>query len=158
MQSYTKANKKITCIGNKNVECHNYLIGKVSHSHEMHTCLCIIPWSPFACFLPLDIKKYILLLPYGLGSRNRSSPPKTCKDENKHTCLCINPWSPFACFFDDKFSVYSQSNSNSLQHNILYIKANMVFVRPSVWTKIGQCLEDSSNHCPFPVELVCSRL
>jgi hypothetical protein len=26
-----------------------------------------------------------------------------------------------------------------------------------VWTKIGQCLEDFSNHCPFPVELVCSR-
>jgi len=22
----------------------------------------------------------------------------------------------------------------------------------SVWTKIGQCLEDFSNHCPFPVE------
>jgi len=21
-----------------------------------------------------------------------------------------------------------------------------------VWTKIGQCLEDSSSHCPFPVE------
>jgi hypothetical protein len=26
-----------------------------------------------------------------------------------------------------------------------------------VWTKIGQCLEDSSNHCPFPVELVTNR-
>jgi hypothetical protein len=23
----------------------------------------------------------------------------------------------------------------------------------SVWTKIGQCLEDSSSHCPFPVAL-----
>jgi hypothetical protein len=22
----------------------------------------------------------------------------------------------------------------------------------SVWTKIRQCLEDSSSHCPFPVE------
>jgi hypothetical protein len=27
----------------------------------------------------------------------------------------------------------------------------------SVWTKIGQCLEDSSSHCPFPVELVTNR-
>jgi hypothetical protein len=26
-----------------------------------------------------------------------------------------------------------------------------------VWTKIGQCLEDSSSHCPFPVELVTNR-
>jgi hypothetical protein len=30
-------------------------------------------------------------------------------------------------------------------------------VRLSVWTKIGQCLEDSSSHCPFPVELVTNR-
>jgi len=22
------------------------------------------------------------------------------------------------------------------------------------WTKIGQCLEDSSSHCPFPMELI----
>jgi hypothetical protein len=28
----------------------------------------------------------------------------------------------------------------------------MVSVRLSVWTKIGQCLEDSSSHCPFFVE------
>ncbi len=27
----------------------------------------------------------------------------------------------------------------------------------SVWTKIGQCLEDSSSHCPFHVELVTNR-
>jgi hypothetical protein len=27
----------------------------------------------------------------------------------------------------------------------------MVSVCLSVWTKIGQCLEDSSSHCPFPV-------
>jgi hypothetical protein len=27
----------------------------------------------------------------------------------------------------------------------------------SVWTKIGQCLEDSSSHCLFCVELVCNR-
>jgi hypothetical protein len=27
----------------------------------------------------------------------------------------------------------------------------------SVWKKIGQCLEDSSSHCPFPVELVTNR-
>jgi hypothetical protein len=27
-----------------------------------------------------------------------------------------------------------------------------------VWTKIGQCLEDSSSHCPFPVELVTNRV
>jgi hypothetical protein len=27
----------------------------------------------------------------------------------------------------------------------------------SVWTKIGQCLEDSSSHCPFPVELVTNK-
>jgi hypothetical protein len=27
----------------------------------------------------------------------------------------------------------------------------------SVWTKIGQCLEDSSSLCPFPVELVTNR-
>ncbi len=27
----------------------------------------------------------------------------------------------------------------------------------SVWTKIGQWLEDSSSHCPFPVELVTNR-
>jgi len=33
---------------------------------------------------------------------------------------------------------------------ILYIKANMVSVC-LVWTKIGQCLEDSSSHCTFPV-------
>ncbi len=48
---------------------------------------------------------------------------------------------------------------NFWTHNIciLYIKANMVFVCLSVWTKIGQCLEDSSGHCPFPVELVYSR-
>jgi hypothetical protein len=26
-----------------------------------------------------------------------------------------------------------------------------------MWTKIRQCLEDSSNHCPFPVELVTNR-
>ncbi len=26
-----------------------------------------------------------------------------------------------------------------------------------VWTKIGQCLEDSSNHCSFPMELVTNR-
>jgi len=26
-----------------------------------------------------------------------------------------------------------------------------------VWTKIGQCLEDSSSHCPFPVEQVTNR-
>jgi hypothetical protein len=26
-----------------------------------------------------------------------------------------------------------------------------------VWTKIGQCLEDFSSHCPFPVELVTNR-
>jgi hypothetical protein len=26
-----------------------------------------------------------------------------------------------------------------------------------VWTKIGQYLEDSSSHCPFPVELVTNR-
>jgi len=36
--------------------------------------------------------------------------------------------------------------------SILYIKANMVSVRLSVWTKIGQCLEDFFSHCPFPVE------
>jgi hypothetical protein len=28
----------------------------------------------------------------------------------------------------------------------------MVSIRLSVATKIGQCLEDSSSHCPFPVE------
>jgi hypothetical protein len=50
------------------------------------------------------------------------------------------------------FSLFSSSASA-----ILYIKANMVSVRPSVWTKIGQCLEDSSSHCPFPVELVTNR-
>ncbi len=33
----------------------------------------------------------------------------------------------------------------------------MVSVRLSVWTKIGQCLEDSFSHCPFPVELVTNR-
>ncbi len=33
----------------------------------------------------------------------------------------------------------------------------MVSVRLSVWTKIGQCLEDFSSHCPFPVELVTNR-
>ncbi len=27
----------------------------------------------------------------------------------------------------------------------------------SVWTKIGQWLEDSSSHCTFPVELVTNR-
>jgi hypothetical protein len=27
----------------------------------------------------------------------------------------------------------------------------------SVWTKIGQCLEDSFSHCPFPMELVTNR-
>jgi hypothetical protein len=37
-------------------------------------------------------------------------------------------------------------------HPLVYIKANTVSVRLSVWTKIGQCLEDSSNHYPFPVE------
>jgi hypothetical protein len=26
-----------------------------------------------------------------------------------------------------------------------------------VWTKIGQCLEDSFSHCPFLVELVTNR-
>jgi hypothetical protein len=26
-----------------------------------------------------------------------------------------------------------------------------------VWTKIGQCLEDYSSHCPFPVELVTNK-
>jgi hypothetical protein len=31
-------------------------------------------------------------------------------------------------------------------------------VRLSVWTKIGQCLEDFSSHCPFPVELVTNRV
>jgi hypothetical protein len=45
-----------------------------------------------------------------------------------------------------------------MDHLMLYIKANMVsvcpFVRLSVWTKIGQCLEDSSSHCPFPMELI----
>jgi len=35
--------------------------------------------------------------------------------------------------------------------SFLYIKANMVSVCLSVWTKIGQCLEDSSSHCPFLV-------
>ncbi len=44
-----------------------------------------------------------------------------------------------------------------LLQGILYIKANMVSVRLSVWTKIGQCLEDSSSHCPFLVELVTNR-
>jgi hypothetical protein len=33
----------------------------------------------------------------------------------------------------------------------------MVSVRLPVWTKIGQCLEDSSSHCPFAVELVTNR-
>jgi hypothetical protein len=28
----------------------------------------------------------------------------------------------------------------------------MVSVRPSVWTKIGQCLENSFSQCPFLVE------
>jgi hypothetical protein len=38
-------------------------------------------------------------------------------------------------------------------NQILYIKATWCpSVRPSVWTKIGQCLEDSFSHCPFPVE------
>jgi hypothetical protein len=41
---------------------------------------------------------------------------------------------------------------------ILYIKANMVSIRLSVWTKIGQCLEDSSSHCLFLVELVTNRV
>jgi hypothetical protein len=27
-----------------------------------------------------------------------------------------------------------------------------------MWTKIGQCLEDSSSHCPFPVELMTNRV
>jgi hypothetical protein len=36
---------------------------------------------------------------------------------------------------------------------VLYIKATWCL---SMWTKIGQCLEDSSSHCPFPVELVRS--
>ncbi len=40
---------------------------------------------------------------------------------------------------------------------ILYIKANVVSVCLSVWTKIGQCLEDSSSHYTFLVERVCSR-
>jgi len=26
-----------------------------------------------------------------------------------------------------------------------------------VWTKIGQCLENSSSHCPYPMELVTNR-
>jgi hypothetical protein len=37
----------------------------------------------------------------------------------------------------------------SMSQNILYIKAIVVFV-----CLCGQCLEDSSSHCPFPVELV----
>jgi len=32
-----------------------------------------------------------------------------------------------------------------LRNTILYIKATVVFVCLS-----GQCLENSSNHCPFP--------
>jgi hypothetical protein len=36
--------------------------------------------------------------------------------------------------------------------NILYIKANVVSVCLFMWTKIGQCLEDSSSHYSFPVE------
>jgi hypothetical protein len=39
----------------------------------------------------------------------------------------------------------------------LIYKSNMVSICLSEWTKIGQCLEDSSSHCPFPMELVCSR-
>jgi len=35
--------------------------------------------------------------------------------------------------------------------NLIYKSKRGVYL--SVWTKIGQCLEDSSSHCPFPVEL-----
>ncbi len=69
-------------------------------------------------------KKLTLLLLQGLGSRNRSSPPRTCKEASKHTqaYLLARPLaSPFACFFEDKFSVYSCSNL--LQHNIWYEKS-----------------------------------
>jgi hypothetical protein len=37
----------------------------------------------------------------------------------------------------------------SLKKTILYIKATVVSI-----CLCGQCLGDSSNHCPFPVELV----
>jgi hypothetical protein len=41
--------------------------------------------------------------------------------------------------------------SSKRETEILYIKANMVSVCLSMWTKIGQCLEDSSSHYPFHV-------
>jgi hypothetical protein len=66
----------------------------------------------------------------------------------------------FLCFEGKNVMV----KDSKLEILILYIKANMVSVRLSVWTKclsvwtkIGQCLEDSSSHCPFPVELVTNR-
>jgi len=39
--------------------------------------------------------------------------------------------------------------------DILYIKATVVVsvCVGSAWKLCGQCLEDSSSHCPFPVEL-----
>jgi hypothetical protein len=39
--------------------------------------------------------------------------------------------------------------------NLIYKSKHSVCL--SLWTKIGQCLEDSSSHCPFPVELVTNR-
>ncbi len=47
--------------------------------------------------------------------------------------------------------------SSFVKHDNLIYKSKHG-VRPSVclsvWTKIGQCLEDSSSHCPFPVEFL----
>jgi hypothetical protein len=43
----------------------------------------------------------------------------------------------------------------SISKHLIYKSKHGVCL--SVWTKIGQCLEDSSSHCPFPVELVTNR-
>jgi hypothetical protein len=41
---------------------------------------------------------------------------------------------------------------NPCEQGVVFVFNVLSWTCLSVWTKIGQCLEDSSSHCPFPVE------
>ncbi len=53
----------------------------------------------------------------GLGSRNRTTPPRTCKDASKHTCLCVIP-APTPCNMYHSFEVLG-SLASSPAHDFI---------------------------------------
>jgi len=82
-----------------------------------------------------------------------------CKIIKKGTNFTNFTWDPFKGLLKHFFFCVQIAHFNSMFYKlvnlwaILYIKAIVVSV-----CLCGQCLEESSSHCPFPVELVTNKV